>query len=64
MAHEPEMSSAHSGQTAGRGVYASLHGSVFCSSGACLVSLVCTLHGNGRRQQDLENWALELGGRI
>lgn len=56
------MSSVPSGQAAGRGV--SLHGSMFCCSGACLVSLICTLRGNGRWQQDLGNWALELGGRI
>lgn len=35
MAHEPEMSFVPSVQTAGRGVCASLHGSVLCCSGAC-----------------------------
>lgn len=64
MAHEPEVSFVPSVQTAGRGVYTSLRESVLCCSGACLVNLGCTLHGYGRRQEDLGNWALEQRGRI
>lgn len=38
-----------------------------CSTGVLpvlSVSLVCMLHGGGRRWQGLGNWALELGGGI
>lgn len=41
-AHEPEMSFVPSAQTAGRGVHAFLHGSMFCCNVDCLVNLVCT----------------------